>query len=65
MIRSIRSRMSFAAASRSVPQVKVTLTREEPSVEVELSSSTPVTALNACSMGRVISVSTSTGLAFA
>ncbi|OQA07633.1 MAG: hypothetical protein BWY66_01308 [bacterium ADurb.Bin374] len=65
MMRSILSRMSLAAASRSVPQLNETRTRLLPSVDSEEISSTPGTALSACSIGRVISVSTSTGLALA
>ena len=56
--------MSLAAASRSVPQVKVTRTLLFPSDEMEETSSTPGTALMACSTGRVTSSSISSGLAF-
>jgi len=52
------------AASRSVPQVKVTRTTLWPSDETEVTSSTPGTALMACSMGRVTSSSISCGPAF-
>lgn len=56
--------MSLAAASRSVPQAKARRTLLLPSDEDELTSSTPGTALMASSMGRVMSSSTSSGLAF-
>ena len=56
--------MSSAAASRLVPQPKVTRTLLRPSAETEVTSSTPGTADMASSMGRVISSSTSSGLAF-
>ncbi len=48
----------------SVPQEKETRTLLTPSEELELMLSTPATAATACSMGRVISSSTSSGLAF-
>ena len=64
MTRSNRSRMSLAAASRSVPQEKVTRTLERPSAETEVTSSTPGTALMASSTGLVIRSSISSGLAF-
>ncbi len=59
MIRSIRSRMSLVATSRSVPQAKETRTWLRPSAEVELISSTPCTAASDSSSGLVTSSSIS------
>ena len=64
MMRSIRSLTSFVAASRFVPQAKEILTLLFPSLEDDSISSTPETAAIACSIGLVIKVSTSVGLAF-
>ena len=63
--RSMRSRMSAAAASRLVPHVNVTRMRLLPSTDVEVISCTPGTALSASSSGREIISSTSSGLASA
>ncbi len=57
--RSRRSRMSFAATSRSVPHEKATLTMLCPSEDDDVISSTPCTAASASSMGRVIDSSIS------
>ncbi len=62
--RSSRSRMSSAAAFRSVPQSNSTRTLLLPSEETEKTSSTPGTALMASSMGRVMSCSISSGPVF-
>jgi hypothetical protein len=59
--RSTRVRTSFAASSRFVPHSKRTWTRLWPSDEVDSISSTPGAELTARSMGRVISVSISSG----
>ena len=60
-MRSSLSRMSFAAASRSVPHVNMTRTLLWPSTETDVTSSTPGTDESACSMGRVTSSSISAG----
>ena len=61
--RSIRSRMSETASSRLAPQVNLMVIELTPSAETLVISSMPVTALTPRSIGRVISSSTSSGLA--
>ena len=63
-MRSTRVRISSAASSRSVPQVKATRTDDCPSDEVEVIVSTPAMAATASSIGRVTRSSTSWGPTF-
>ena len=59
LARSRRSRMSFAASPSSVPHLNLQVTRETPSLVVEVISSRSVTEPSALSMTRVICCSTS------
>ena len=59
LARSSRSRMSFAASPSSVPHLNLHVTRETPSLVVEVISSRSVTEPSALSMTRVICCSTS------
>ena len=59
--RSIRDRTSSAASLRSVPHAKLSVTRALPSDAVASRRSTPATALVACSIGRTINSSISSG----
>ena len=60
-MRSTRVRTSSAASDRSVPQSKFRRTWLLPSDEVDSTRVTPGTALTACSIGRVMSSSISSG----
>ena len=59
LARSRRSRMSFAASPSSVPHLNLHVTRETPSLVVDVISSRSVTEPSALSMTRVICCSTS------
>ena len=63
LARSRRSRMSLAASPSSVPHLNLHVTREEPSLVMDVISSRSVTEPKALSMTRVICVSTSSVLA--
>ena len=59
LARSSRSRMSFAASPSSVPHLNLHVTRETPSLVVDVISSRSVTDPSALSITRVICCSTS------
>ena len=59
--RSKRERTSSAATSMSVPKTNSIRTEERPSLEVEVTRSTPGAADTICSIGRLMSVSISSG----
>jgi len=59
--RSMATRTSAAARSRLVPKGKVTVTREFPSDDVEMTSSAPTAVPTVSSITRVTRFSTSSG----